>query len=150
MLEEILGIVSWAVQLLLAYVAPLTALMLLDSALNTQDAPVAQLLGYAFLAVVGAGLGLVVSVLIPASLRVGVWVWVLPIIIEIWAIISEGSMGGLAPVGDLFLFPGQGHGEEGLGALFFTYPTWSSCWYSSAMWWVLRRRRQNAASSTNF
>jgi hypothetical protein len=100
MLEEILGMVSWAVQLLLASLAPLAALMVLESALNSQDTLVSQLLGYMFLAIVGAGLGLVVSVSIPASLRVGVWVWVLPVIIEIWAIISEGySTGGLSSVG---------------------------------------------------
>jgi hypothetical protein len=117
--------------------------MILESALNSQDTLASQLLGYVFLAAVGAALALVVSALNPASAEVGVWVWVLPVIIEIWVIISEGSMGGLAPVGDLFLFPGQGHGEEGIGALFFTYPTWSSCWYSAAIW-VLRRNRQNA------
>ncbi len=145
MLEQILGIVSWAIQLLLASVAPLIALMILESALNSQDTLASQLLGYVFLAIVGAGLGLIVSALNRASVGVGVWVWILPIIIEIWVIISEGSLGGLAPVGDLFLFPGQGHGEEGIGQLFFTYPTWSSCWYSAAMWWRLRRRRQSAA-----
>jgi len=89
MLEEILCIVSWAVQLLLASVAPLGALIALDSALNTQDTPVNQLLGYVFLALLGAGLGLVVSVLIPASLRLGVWVWTMPVIIEVWFIISN-------------------------------------------------------------
>jgi hypothetical protein len=134
--------VSWAVQLLLASVVPLIALGAIESALNTQDTLAPQLLGYAFLAVVGTGLAFVVSALNRAWIEVGVWVWILPVIIEIWAAISEGSStGGLASVGHLFLIPGPGRGEEGLGVVFFTYPTWSCCWYSAAMWWRLRRRR---------
>jgi len=146
MLRAILGVVSCAVQLLLAYVAPVIALMILQSALNSQDTRAFQLFGYAFLAVVGAGLGLVVSTLNRDWVQVGVWVWILPVIIEIWQIISEGhSTGGLASVGYLFLAPWPSQGEEMLGVVLITYPTWSSCWYSAAMWWVLRQRRQNAA-----
>ncbi len=145
MLKEIRGMVSWAVQLLLASVAPVIALVVLESALNTQDTLAPQLLGYAFLAVVGTVLAFVVSAFNRDLVEVGVWIWVLPIIIEIWAIISEGySKGGLASVGHLFLVPGPGRGEEGLGLL-ITYPTWSSCWYSAAMWWRFRQRRQSAA-----
>ncbi len=90
MLEEILGIVSWAVQLLLASVAPVIALGVLESALNAQDTLAPQLLGYVFLAVVGTGLAFVVSALNRDWAEVGVWVWIMPIIIENWAIISEG------------------------------------------------------------
>jgi hypothetical protein len=146
MLEEIPGIVSWAVQLLLASVVPLTALGALESALNTQDTLVSQLLGYAFLAVAGAGLGLAVSGLNRDWVGVGVWVWILPVIFEIWAVISEGSStGGLVSVGHMFLLTTPGNGEEGLGVFLCTFPTWSCCWYSAAMWWRLRRRRQSAA-----
>jgi hypothetical protein len=144
MLEEILGIVSWAVQLLLASVAPVGALIALDSALNTQDTLVSQLLEYAFLAVLATGLGFVVSVLIPASLGVGVCVWTLPVTIEIWFIIIGYSEGGPASVGHLFLAPWPSQGEEGAEVL-ITYLTWSSCWYSAAMWWRLRRRSQSTA-----
>jgi hypothetical protein len=145
MLKEILGIVSWAVQLLLASVAPVIALGVIEIALNSQDTLVSQFLGYAFLAVVGTGLGIVVSALNRDLVGVGVWVWILPIIIEIWAMISEGSLGGLASVGHLLLITTPGNGEEGLGVYFFTFPTWSCCWYSAAMWWRLRHKRQGAA-----
>jgi hypothetical protein len=50
-------------------------------------------------------LGLVVSVLIPASLGVGVWVWTLPVTIEIWFIIIGYFERGPASVGHLFLAP---------------------------------------------
>jgi hypothetical protein len=144
MLEEILGIVSWAVQLLLATVAPVVALGAIEISLNSQDTPASQFLGYAFLAIVGAGLGLVVSGLNRDWAEVGVWVWVLPIIIESWLIIG-GYSEGPASLGHLFLAPWPSRGEEGAEVFFCTYPTWSSCWYSAATWWRLRRRRQSAA-----
>jgi hypothetical protein len=109
--------------------------MVLESALNAQDTLLSQLLGYAFLAIVGAGLGLVVSVLIPASLGWAVWVWTLPVTIEIWFIIIGYFERGPASVGHLFLAPWPSRGEEGAEVL-ITYLTWSSCWYSAAMWWA--------------
>jgi hypothetical protein len=146
MLKEVLGMVSWAVQLLLAAAAPVIALVALEIALNTQDTLAPQLFGYVFLAVAGTGLAFAVSALNHGWVEVGVWVWTLPTIMEIWAIISAGySTGGLTAVGHLFLVPGPGGGEEGLGAVFITFPTWSCCWYSVALWWRLRQRRQSAA-----
>jgi hypothetical protein len=145
MLTEILAMISWAVQLLLALAAPMIALGVLETALNTQDTLVSQFLGYAFLAVVGTGLAFAASALNRDWVSVGVWIWTLPVIIEILAIISEGSLGGLASVGHLFLITTPGNGEEGLGLFFSTFPTWSCCWYSAAMWWRLRQRRQSAA-----
>lgn len=140
-----LNVWSWVVQLLMVLLGPVIALGIIESVLNTQDTLIPQFLGYVFLAVVATGLASTVFALNPHWAKSGSRIWVLPIALEVWAVISElSSLGG--SVGGIFLIPGPGRGEEGLGVL-ITLQTWSCSWYSAAMWWRLRRRRRHQPST---
>jgi hypothetical protein len=145
MFEQIAGSAysfgSWLTQLLAVFIVPMLLWAVLNIALNLQDTLIPQLFGYAFLAVISVGLAFAVSLANHHWTKAGAWIWVLPVAVEIWGIYSEVSLG--TPVGDFFLIPGPGRGEEGWGVL-ITLPTWSCCCYSATMWLRLRQSQRQA------
>jgi hypothetical protein len=112
----------------------------LENRLDIEDTALAQVLSYAFLAAMGLAMALLVSMMARAAMREGSFIWVLPVGLEIaaviWQLFSEGVVSTLH---GLFFTPGPGLGEESWGMVLLTLPTWSCCSYSATMWWRLRR-----------
>jgi hypothetical protein len=104
---------------------------------STPETPVSQILDYVFLAAAGIALALFVTALARNSTRVGIFVWILPVAIELYAAIAESFSFGIASLGSTLLY---GKGEDGWAVMFLTFPTWGCCWYSAAMWWQRRTK----------
>ncbi len=120
---------SWLGQLLLASVVPLLLWAGLSGVLHLQDTLLPQLACYLFLAGTSIGLALGVSRINRETLKSGSWIFVLPLMVELW--LFHSAMSSTVPLRNMFIVPGPGRGEEGWGVL-ITLPKWSCCWYAAA------------------
>jgi hypothetical protein len=121
---------SLLLQLFLAYFGPMAVLMAFHVWLRGRETPVSQILDYVFLAAAGIALALLVTALARNSTRLGIFVWILPAAIELWAAIDESLLFGISSLGSTLFY---GQGEDGWVVMALTLPTWSCCWYSAAM-----------------
>jgi hypothetical protein len=89
---------SLLLQLFLAYFGPTALLMAfyVRFSRNTPETPVSQILDYVFLAAAGIALALFVTAFVRNSTKVGIFVWILPVAIELYAAISESFSFGIA------------------------------------------------------
>src|SRR5713226_6982522 len=118
---------SLFLQLFLAYFGPSALLIAFHVWLPAPDTPVWQMLDCVFLAVAGIALALLVTALARNSARVGIFVWILPAAIELWAAIDESLLFGISSLGSTLFY---GQGEDSWVVVLLTYPTWGCCWYS--------------------
>jgi hypothetical protein len=144
MLQDIKRLVSWLTQTLIVFLGPTIAFTLLESSTHPgPDTVLSQLFGYAFLAAVSVGLALTVLRINQTFGKEGTWIWVLPIVLEIWGLMSDH----FGFVNNYLLITRPGDGEAGLGELLITYPAWSCYWYSAAMWWRLREKQRSVTDA---
>lgn len=135
---------SLLLQLFMAYCGPIAILIAFHVWLHAPETPASQILDYVFLAAAGIALALFVTALTGNSTKLGIFVWVLPAAIELYAAISESLSFGIASLGSTLLY---GQGEDGWVVMVLTLPTWSCCWYSAATWWRRRTKDREVASS---
>jgi hypothetical protein len=96
MIERDYSFPSWLIQLVVAFLGPVIILTVIDTWLNVQDTPSSQLFSYLCLGGVGAGMAFLISAVAGESWREGLWVWVLPVTLEVAALIREFSSEGLS------------------------------------------------------
>ena len=134
---------SWLVQSAVGFFGPLAILVIAETGLSISDSIVGQVLSYAFLGSVAAAIALLVGRFAEGCIQEGVWIWLLPSCLEMaaafWSVFSDGVA---ATWRGLFFIAGPGRGEESLGVVLLTWPVWSCCCYSGAMWLLWRRRNR--------
>jgi len=121
--------VSWILQLMLGTVGPLIVLAALESRLGSQDAPWEAPFDYIVLAPTAFAMAWILSAVSGDSAREGKWIWIMPMSAEIASIAWDVLWLEHASIRGYF----WDRGPEGMQML-LTLPTWSSCWYSAAMW----------------
>ena len=132
---------SWLFQLVVTYPVPVVLLGILENRLSAPDTFIIQVLGYAFVALMGITLAFLVSKVSRESAKEGSWIWLVPTALVIAAVLWQLCSGGIASTFHGFLF---GHGEESWGMVILTIPTFGCCCYSAAMWWQLRTNKTKA------
>jgi hypothetical protein len=134
--------ISWAVQTLIAYFVPLSSALFLAVRVNEPDTKLWEVASYAFFALAGLILGILVAWLLPASKEGGRWVWAGPVGLLVLGAIWEICLGRFDIITLWF-----GTGESGWIKTLVTWPALASCTYSAAMEWARRVRSGSSAGT---
>ena len=129
---------SWVCQMVLAYIAPLLLVAILESWLMPgPDTPVTYILDYFLWAGAAALIALAVFGLFDEAAHEGASVWILPCAFLLFGVLWDSASFGVARALREFFFPrtGMEAGEAGIAMLLVTLPVWGCVCYSAVMYW---------------
>ena len=126
------SIVRWLLQLLGSAMVPMFVLFKTAALLK----PESVLFDYFLIISSSAGLAAIVYFLAPICVTEGVYIWIVPVMLEL-LLVLYGQWVGESITN---LFYGEGLGE--LATVIFTFPVLGTCIYSLTMWAVHRGKRK--------
>jgi len=132
-------LLGWFAQTMVSYFAPMVLYMILSLWVKPREANLSLFLDYGTMFVFSASLSLAVSRFVPTAPDSGRWVWLLPVGILSFILLSDlRDLGVAVAVRDIV-----GRGEDGWIPVLVAMPVWGCCWYSLLM----QLRRTSSAIS---